>query len=157
MVRIINIDAADTLTDTECDNFKGTYLGNDSYDTLIDEDCDYICEGKIVFKFRKNKFKEDLLKTAWDNCSKMAKASRGRGAAAGPIDPESVYWKKRDISWMKKNYGKEYEGVIRSTFIISPEGLVAAKWHKVKVRVKRKSGEVKHADVVREKLLDLQG
>ena len=102
MVRIINIDAADTLTDTECDNFKGTYLGNDSYDTLIDEDCDYICQGKIVFKFRKNKFKEDLLKTAWDNCSKMAKASRGRGAAAGPIDPESVYWKKRDISWMNK-------------------------------------------------------
>tara|TARA_R110001632_G_scaffold21606_7_gene62936 strand:- start:1006 stop:2613 length:1608 start_codon:yes stop_codon:yes gene_type:complete len=102
MVRIINIDAADTLTDTECDNFKGTYLGDNSYDTLIDEDCDYICQGKIVFKFRKNKFKEDLLKTAWDNCSKMAKASRGRGAAAGPIDPESVYWKKRDISWMNK-------------------------------------------------------
>ena len=102
MVRIINIDASDTLTDTECNDFKGTYLGDNSFTTLINEDCDYICEGEIVFKFRKKKFKEDLLTTAWDNCSKMAKASRGRGAAAGPIDPESVYWKKRDISWMKK-------------------------------------------------------
>jgi len=38
---------------------------------------------------------------------------------------------------MKKNYGKEYEGVIRSTFIISPEGKIAEAWSKVKVRVKR--------------------
>ena len=72
-------------------------------------------------------------------------------------DPEVAVHKAYGAWGMKKNYGKEYEGVIRSTFIISPEGLVAAKWHKVKVRVKRKSGEVKHADVVREKLLELQG
>lgn len=57
---------------------------------------------------------------------------------------------------MKKNYGKEYEGVIRSTFIISPEQTIAASWSNVRVRVKRKDGEVRHADVVREKLAELQ-
>jgi len=56
----------------------------------------------------------------------------------------------------KVNYGKEIVGVIRSTFIISPEGKIAALWRKVAVRVKRKDGEVKHADKVREKLAELQ-
>jgi peroxiredoxin Q/BCP len=36
--------------------------------------------------------------------------------------------------WRKKSmYGKEYMGVERSTFIIDPEGKVAAAWRKVKV------------------------
>lgn len=56
----------------------------------------------------------------------------------------------------KKNYGKEYEGVIRSTFIISPNGKVAETWTNVKVRVKRKDGEVRHVDVVRERLEELK-
>ncbi len=56
---------------------------------------------------------------------------------------------------LKKNYGKEYEGVIRSTFLISPEQKIAAAWSKVKVRVKRKSGEVKHVNIVKEKLTEL--
>jgi len=56
----------------------------------------------------------------------------------------------------KINYGKEIVGVIRSTFIISPDGEIAALWRKVAVRVKRKDGEVKHADKVREKLAELQ-
>ena len=56
----------------------------------------------------------------------------------------------------KINYGKEILGVIRSTFIISPDGKIAALWKKVSVRVKRKSGEVKHADKVKEKLTELR-
>ena len=58
---------------------------------------------------------------------------------------------------LKKNYGKEYEGVIRSTYIISPEQKIAATWNNVKVRVKRKTGEVKHAEIVKAKLEELQG
>ena len=56
----------------------------------------------------------------------------------------------------KKNYGKEYEGVIRSTFIISPNGKVAEKWHNVKVRKKTKDGEIRHVDIVKKRLADLQ-
>ncbi len=55
----------------------------------------------------------------------------------------------------KKQYGKITEGTIRSTFIIDPEGIIAYKWKNVKVRQKRKSGEVKHAQVVLEKLKEL--
>ena len=100
MVRIINVDAA--LTDAECKSLTGTYLGSDSYETIISEDCDLYCEGKPVFKFRRNSFHTETLKRGWDNCKYMAKSSRGRGASAGPIDPESVYWKKRDIYWTQK-------------------------------------------------------
>ena len=64
---------------------------------------------------------------------------------------------KAYAAWGKKmNYGKEYEGVIRTTYIIAPDQTVAAAWNNVKVRVKRKDGEVRHADVVREKLAELQ-
>ena len=71
-------------------------------------------------------------------------------------DPDKKVNKAYGAWGMKKNYGKEYEGVIRSTFIISPEGEIAESWNKVKVRVKRKDGEVRHVDVVKERLKELQ-
>ena len=41
---------------------------------------------------------------------------------------------KRYGAWGKrKMYGKEYEGVIRSTYLIDPEGKVAHVWPRVKV------------------------
>lgn len=33
----------------------------------------------------------------------------------------------------KKLYGREYEGIVRSTFLIDPEGRIARKWQPVKV------------------------
>jgi peroxiredoxin Q/BCP len=71
-------------------------------------------------------------------------------------DPDKKAHKAYGAWGMKKNYGKEYEGVIRSTFIISPEGKIAESWSKVKVRVKRKDGEVRHVGVVKNRLKDLQ-
>lgn len=64
--------------------------------------------------------------------------------------------------WQEKmNYGRKYMGVVRSTFIINPEGKIAAVWENVKVRQKRKKqGEeivTYHAEVVKEKLQELQG
>ncbi len=35
---------------------------------------------------------------------------------------------------IKKNYGKEYEGVIRSTFIINPEGIVTESFYNVRAK-----------------------
>ncbi len=55
----------------------------------------------------------------------------------------------------KKQYGKITEGTIRSTFLIDPEGNIAYKWKNVRVRQKRKTGEVKHAEKVLEKLKEL--
>ena len=47
----------------------------------------------------------------------------------------------------KKMYGKEYEGVIRTTYLIDPEGNVAAVWPKVRVKG--------HVEAVLEKLREL--
>lgn len=70
------------------------------------------------------------------------------------VDKEAL---KAYGAWgLKKNYGKEYEGVIRSTFIIDPEAVIRESWSNVKVRQKRKAGEVKHADIVKDKLAELQ-
>ena len=71
-------------------------------------------------------------------------------------DPDKKAHKAYGAWGLKKNYGKEYEGVIRSTFIISPDGKIAEAWSKVKVRVKRKGGEARHVDVVKERLKKLQ-
>ena len=49
---------------------------------------------------------------------------------------------------LKKNYGREYMGVVRSTFIIDPEGKIAAKWENVRVKG--------HVEAVKEKLVELQ-
>ncbi len=71
-------------------------------------------------------------------------------------DAEKDVMKQYGAWGLKKNYGKEYEGVIRSTYLISPEGKIADQWQQVKVRVKRKSGEVKHTDIVKARLNELQ-
>lgn len=67
-------------------------------------------------------------------------------------DPEKKVLRKYGAWGIKKSYGKESEGVIRSTFLISPEGRLTENWTRVKVRVKRKTGEVRHADLVLERL-----
>ncbi len=48
----------------------------------------------------------------------------------------------------KKLYGREYEGVIRSTFLIDPEGKIAAVWPKVRVKG--------HVEAVKAKLEELK-
>ena len=49
---------------------------------------------------------------------------------------------------LKKFMGKEYMGVVRSTFIIDPDGKIAAKWEKVRVKG--------HVEEVKKKLEELQ-
>ena len=71
-------------------------------------------------------------------------------------DPDKKVHKAYGAWGKKKNYGKEYKGVIRSTFIISPDGKIADMWTNVKVRVKRKDGEVRHVDIVRDRLEELK-
>ena len=71
-------------------------------------------------------------------------------------DPDRKVLKAYGAWGKKKNYGKEYEGVIRSTFIISPDGKVSEIWTNVKVRVKRKDVEVRHVDIVRDRMKELK-
>jgi len=48
-------------------------------------------------------------------------------------DPEHTVLKKYGAWQKKKLYGREYMGVVRSTFLISPKGKVKSVWRKVKV------------------------
>jgi peroxiredoxin Q/BCP len=50
---------------------------------------------------------------------------------------------------MKKNFGKEYEGVIRSTYIISPDNKISHSWKNVRVK--------EHVEIVKKRLQKLQG
>ncbi len=63
-------------------------------------------------------------------------------------DEEKEVCKMYGVWQLKKFMGKEYMGVVRSTFIIDPDGKIAAKWEKVRVKG--------HVDEVKKKLEELQ-
>lgn len=50
---------------------------------------------------------------------------------------------------LKKNYGKEYMGIVRSTYIIDPQGSIRAVFKNVKVKG--------HVEAVKAKLEELRG
>ncbi len=64
-------------------------------------------------------------------------------------DPEHEVALRYGAYGEKKNYGKTYEGIIRSTFIIDPQGLIAEAMYDVKA--------TGHAERVAKKLETLQG
>ena len=47
-------------------------------------------------------------------------------------DPENMVARAYGAWGTKTNYGKSYEGIIRSTFIIGPDGRIAKAWRRVK-------------------------
>ena len=63
-------------------------------------------------------------------------------------DTEKKMLKEYGVWQLKKMYGREYMGVVRSTFIIDPDGKIAHFWPKVKVKG--------HVDAVITKLEELQ-
>lgn len=69
-------------------------------------------------------------------------------------DPEKNVMKQYGAWGMKKNYGKVYEGVIRSTFLISPAKKIIYRWKNVSVRRKTKDKIIKHVDAVFNKLIE---
>jgi len=49
-------------------------------------------------------------------------------------DEETSMMQEYGVWQQKKNFGKEYMGIVRSTFIINPEGVVKAVFEKVRVK-----------------------
>jgi peroxiredoxin Q/BCP len=39
-----------------------------------------------------------------------------------------------DVLHLKKNYGREYMGIVRSTFLVNTEGVLIKEWRNVKVK-----------------------
>lgn len=48
-------------------------------------------------------------------------------------DPEERLCRQFDVIQLKKLYGKEYEGIVRSTFLIDATGKLVQEWRNVKV------------------------
>ena len=63
-------------------------------------------------------------------------------------DPEHKVIEAYGAWQLKKMYGREYYGVMRSTFLIDPEGKIAWVWPQVKVKG--------HVEEVLDKLVELQ-
>ncbi|MBU0720883.1 thioredoxin-dependent thiol peroxidase [bacterium] len=49
-------------------------------------------------------------------------------------DEDTSMMQEYGVWQLKKNYGKEYMGIVRTTLIIDPEGVVKALWEKVRVK-----------------------
>jgi len=49
-------------------------------------------------------------------------------------DPEHKVMEQYGVWQLKKNYGREYYGVVRSTFIIDPDGTIAHAWYNVRAK-----------------------
>jgi len=62
-------------------------------------------------------------------------------------DESKEVLKKYGVWQLKKMYGREYYGVIRSTFLIDPDGNIVHEWRRVKVK--------EHVENVIEKLNEM--
>jgi len=49
-------------------------------------------------------------------------------------DEDTSMMQEFGVWQLKKNYGKEYMGIVRTTFIINPKGIVKAVFEKVRVK-----------------------
>ena len=76
-------------------------------------------------------------------------------------DEEKSMCNDYDVWHLKKFMGKEYMGVVRTTYIINPDGIISAAWDNVKVRQKKTINkekiEILHANVVKDELIRLKG
>ena len=75
-------------------------------------------------------------------------------------DEEKVVCNAYGVWQQKKMAGHEYMGVVRTTYIIDPSGVIKAVWNKVRVRIKKKINgdqiELLHVDDVKKELIKLQ-
>lgn len=63
-------------------------------------------------------------------------------------DPDEAWCKAFDVIHEKKLYGKVGLGVVRSTFLIDPQGKLVREWRKVRVK--------QHAQAVLDEIIDQQ-
>ena len=63
-------------------------------------------------------------------------------------DPDHEVLRAQGVWQLKRRYGREFQGVVRSTFLLAPEGRMAHAWKRVKV--------VDHVEAVILKLTELQ-
>ncbi len=84
-----------------------------------------------------------------DSCQSHQKFRQKHGLQVELLcDPEKTVLQQYGVWQKKRMYGREYMGVVRTTVLIDPQGVIAYIWPKVKV-----SG---HVQAVLQKLQELQ-
>jgi len=72
-------------------------------------------------------------------------------------DPDNAVARAYGVFRRKQLYGREFDGVVRSTFVIDPEGIVVYAFDNVKVHRKRRGEIVRHVDDVIAAIRELSG
>lgn len=98
--KIIEVKASMSDADFKA-KYEGTHFEESVVKVLVREDTDvYGIEEdgsrRLLAKFRKAVIPAETVQIGWDSFRSLAMPGRNRGAAAGPIDFNSPYWKKRD-------------------------------------------------------------
>lgn len=102
---------------------------------------------KLLKDFQK--LNAEILGVSPDSCTSHVKFIKSQNLKVTLLsDAEQKALKAYDVWQLKQFMGKEFMGVVRSTFLIDPEGKIAHLWRAVKA-----DG---HAAEVREKLRELQ-
>lgn len=118
IIMVKKIVISPILSDSEISNMEGKWIEEEHIKhPIIKSDTDIYRldeEGNeiLLVKFRKRVISDKLIDIGWKSFKDLAKASRGRGASAGPINPNSQYWSKRNLVKTKK----------WSTGYLTPEG-----------------------------------
>ena len=98
--KIIELNA--TMSDADFKvKYEGTHFEESAAKLIVREDTDvYGIEAdgsrRLLAKFRRGVIPEENVQIGWDSFRSLAMPGRNRGAAAGPINFNSAYWKKRD-------------------------------------------------------------
>lgn len=94
----MKIVLSELYSDDDLSTLKGKYLDDEYIHTFINESCDiYSDTGEFILSFKKDIISEQNRNIGFNNFKNCISPSRGRGASAGQIDPEAIYWKKRKI------------------------------------------------------------
>ena len=96
-----------------------------------------------------HKLGADVLGVSKDSVKSHANFSTKQGFNFGLVsDTDEKLCRAFGVIQMKKLYGREYEGIVRSTFLIDQNGRIAHVWQPVKVK--------DHAEAVLDALKDAQ-
>jgi hypothetical protein len=96
------------MTNDEIKAREGTYFEEKEIKEILDESADVYGldpatgEKKLLARFRKAVLPEAEIRQGWEAYYQTAAPSRNRGAAAGPIQLKSNYWKNRNPVDVKK-------------------------------------------------------
>ena len=112
------------ISDSDIKQKEGEWFDENDLHVIIKESCDVYGltnngEKKLLFKFRKNVIDDELCKIGFANYRSLAKPSRSRGAAAGPIDKDGVYFSKRDLVETQKWRTKYMNGDTKSKMMVN--------------------------------------